>query len=121
MTLPVPAYPKPPAQVEPYFRVLGPDLTVDFLLQFGGAPIYMAENPKGRGQLERLYGSDKAAELAASCGHLFKKRVPLAKRWLARMLHWKGHTKVQIARTLRASDVSVSAWLSDRQGKSGYG
>jgi len=111
MTLPGPAFPKPTAQIEPFHRVLGPELTITFLLKFGGAPLTLADNPQGRGAVEHLVGEDKARELAKSCTHLFKKRVPLAKRWLAQAMKAQGHSNAQIARTLRATDVSVSGWL----------
>lgn len=111
MTLPGPAFPKPTAQIEPFHRVLGPELTIAFLLQFGGAPLQLADNPKGRGAVELLVGKEKARELAVSCAQLFKKRVPLAKRWLAHAMKVQGHSNAQIARTLRATDVSVSGWL----------
>ncbi len=111
MTLPGLAFPKPTAQIDPFHQVLGPELTITFLLQFGGAPLNLADNPQGRGAVELLVGPDKARELAVSCTHLFKKRVPLAKRWLAQALKAQGHSNAQIARTLRATDVSVSGWL----------
>lgn len=111
MSLPGPAFPKPTAQIEPFHRVLGPELTITFLLQFGGAPLTLSDNPQGRGAVEHLVGQEKARELAVSCAHLFKKRVPLAKRWLAQALKVQGHSNAQIARTLRSTDVSVSGWL----------
>lgn len=113
MTLPGPAFPKPTAQIEPFHRVLGPELTITFLLQFGGAPLNLADNPQGRGAVEQLVGTVRARELAATCGHLTKKRVPLAKRWLARAMKAQGHSNAHIARTLRATDVSVSGWLKE--------
>ena len=38
-------------------------------------------------------------------------RVPLARQGLARMLHWQGNSTAEAARTIRASDVSVRAWI----------
>lgn len=111
MTLPGPAFPKPTAQIEPFHQVLGPELTITFLLQFGGAPLCLPDNPQGRGAVELLVGPQKARELAVTCTHLFKKRVPLAKRWLAKAMKAQGHSNAHIARTLRATDVSVSGWL----------
>lgn len=111
MTLPARAFPKPTAQVEPFFNVLGPDLTVTFLLQFGGAPLTLSESPQGSSALQHLVGEEKAREMAVKCAHLTKKRVPLAKRWLAQALKVQGRSNAEIARTLRATDVSVSKWL----------
>ena len=107
--------PKPTAQVEPFFEVLGPELTVDFLLQFGGAELHFSTDPNGRGAVEKLIGPEKAKALAESRNRTGQKRVPLAKQWLARMLHWQGHSGADIARTLRATDVSVRGWLKDGQ------
>ena len=105
--------PKPTAQVEPYFEVLGPELTVAFLLQFGGAELHFATDPKGHGAVEKLVGTEKAKALATSRNRALQKRVPLAKRWLARMLYWQGRSAADIARTLRATDVSVRGWLKE--------
>ena len=113
MSLPARPMPKPTAQVAPFFDVLGPELTVQFLLQFGGAELHFAHDPKGRGAVERLIGTDKAKALAESRNRALQKRVPLAKRWLAQMLHWQGHSGADIARTLRATDVSVRGWLKE--------
>lgn len=113
MTLPALPMPKPTAQIEPFFEVLGPELTVHFLLQFGGAELHFAQDPKGRSAVEKLIGSEKAKALADSRNRTMQKRVPLAKRWLARMLHWQGRSAADIARTLRATDVSVRGWLKE--------
>ena len=79
-----------------------------FLRQFAGAPICLAATPKGRGAIERLAGAELARELAVSCAHLFRKRAPLAQRWLAQALKVQGHSTAQIVRTRRATGVSVS-------------
>lgn len=115
MMLPARPMPKPTPQVEPFFEVLGPDLTVAFLLQFGGAELVLSNDPKGRSAVEKLIGSEKAKALAESRNRSMQKRVPLAKQWLARMLHWQGHSGAHIARTLRATDVSVRGWLKEVQ------
>ena len=90
MSLPALPMPKPTAQVEPFYEVLGPELTVAFLLQFGGAELHLSADPKGRGAVERLVGAERARALATSSRRALQRRVPLAKRWLARMLHWQG-------------------------------
>ena len=99
--------PKPTAQVAPYFEVLGADLTVQFLLQFGGAELYLSRDPKGRSAVESLLGPDKLQALAKSNHRALQRRIPLAKRWLAQMLDWQGNSTSSIARTLRVTDVSV--------------
>lgn len=110
--------PRPTAQVVPYVAALGADTAVTFLLTYGGAELYISDDPKGRSSHETLLGYDKAKALAA-VAHQLPKRVPLAKKWLAQMLHWQGHSTGQIARTMRSSDVSVRKWLKPDEGKAG--
>jgi hypothetical protein len=102
--------PAPPAHVEPYVRVLGIESAVEFLMTFGGAELYLAAKPKGRGRLAALVGIDKAAALARAAEHL-PRRVPTAKPWIARVMHAKGLPKAEIARRLHQSDVSVRRWI----------
>lgn len=102
--------PRPTAQVAVYVDVLGVDLAMEFILQFGGAQLYLANDPKGRSDVEKLLGYDKVKELAARAS--LQRRIPLAKRWLAEMLDWKGYSKAAIARTLRVSDSTVSRYLA---------
>lgn len=104
--------PRPTAQVAPFFEVLGLDLTVEFILAFGGADLNLSEDPKGRGMVETLVGYEKAKTLGESA-HRIPRRIPLAKRWLAHVLAWKGYSAAAIARTLRVSEVSVRQWLKD--------
>lgn len=99
-----------PANVEPYVRVLGVDGAIDFLLEFGGAELYLARTPQRRSKLVALVGEDKATKLAAAAERL-PKRVPLAKRWIAEVWSGQGLSTAQIARRLRASDVAVRGWL----------
>ncbi|RJG46458.1 helix-turn-helix domain-containing protein [Mesorhizobium sp. DCY119] len=99
-----------PANVEPYVRVLGIDLTIAFLTEFGGAELYLARMPQGRSRVARLVGRDKAAALAEAAERL-PRRVPLAKRWIAEVYWSKGLSTAEIARRLRSTDVSVRGWL----------
>ncbi|MFK7753662.1 MAG: hypothetical protein AB8B51_14040 [Sedimentitalea sp.] len=69
--------PKPPADIAPYMDVLGQDLTVQFLLKFGGAELYTPSNPKGQSQIEALVGAIKTQKLAKA-DHLLPHRVSLA-------------------------------------------
>lgn len=114
-TLPARPMPKPTAQVEPYVEAMGPELAVTFLLAFGGAEMAVPDNPNGRSAHEALIGPEAAARLSALKDRL-QRRVPLAKAWLAAMLHWQGHSIAHIARTLRTSDTSVRKMLKDRHG-----
>ena len=104
------SFPPPPsAHVEPFVRVLGPDLAFDFLMRFGGAELYLSSTPKGRSEVEALIGSDKVAELAAVG---LPRRVPTAKPWLASVMKSRGLSHAEIARRLHAADVTVRGWLS---------
>ena len=104
--------PKPTAQVEPFVEALGYDEAVTFLMHFGGAELYLAKTPKGRGEAEALFGAEAVAKLAAH-GGITQRRVPLANPWLARVYAWRGHSTASIARTLRASDVTVRRWIKE--------
>ncbi len=114
MTAPAKIPPKPPAHVEPYVRVLGPELAVTFFLEFGGGQLYLAERPKGGSRVEQLLGADQVAALAAL--HL-PRRVPTAKPWIARHLKFTGLSHQEIARRLHTTDVTVRKYLADGDGK----
>lgn len=98
--------PLPPAHVAPFVRALGAPGAVEFLLEFGGAELNVAQAPTARGRLVRALGPEAAARLAAELGGV-RLRVPLAKPWLARMLRAEGLSVAEIARRLRWSDVAV--------------
>lgn len=102
--------PRATAQVEPYVEVLGAELTVLFLLQFGGAELHFSADPNTTSAVVRLLGHENTKALANSTHRALQRRVPLAKRWLAAMLAWQGHTTAGIARSLRVTDSSVRAW-----------
>lgn len=104
-------FPNPTAQVAPYVEVLGMDLAVDFLLRFGGAELALSKDPRGGGQVSQMIGQDRESALHNHPRVGPSTRIPLAKKWLAEVLRWRGHGTADIARTLRASDVSVRRWL----------
>ncbi len=106
----VTTHPRPPAQIEPYVEILGVDLTVDFLLSFGGAELYIGKNPGDKSRLVQLVGLERAKALGAITERL-QRRIPLQKPWTARYLSWKGLSVAEIARRLHTSDVSIRDWL----------
>lgn len=110
MTSPNLPFPKPTAQVEPYFNILGLDDTLRFLEAFGGTEIYIADNPQSRSSVVAVLGYDKTKALA-EVSFLLQRRVPLAKKWRALTYKAMGMTTVQIARRLCMTDVSVRNWL----------
>lgn len=103
--------PRPPAQALPYVEALGADLAVTFLLTYGGAEMTLSATPAGAAHVAMI-GPERAAALAAQADRL-PKRVPLANRWLAKMLAWQGASTAEIARRLRVSDSTVRAYLRD--------
>lgn len=105
-----PASQRPPAQVAPYVTVLGAEGTIEFLLAFGGAELYLTQTPKRRGRLVALVGHDQAVALAKASEHL-PRRIPLAKPWIAAVMRERGLSVADIARKLHASDVAVRRWL----------
>lgn len=109
--------PRPTAQIAPYFDVLGLELTIDFLLTFGGAELAIPTTPSGRSELERLVGPDKAKALGQNI-HRMQKRVPLAKRWLSEVMAWQGLSIAATARKLRISDNTVRRYLKGERSPS---
>ena len=101
--------PPPPAHVEPYVRVHGPELAFKFLMEFGGAELYLSPTPQGRSEVEALIGAEMVAQLSAL---YLPRRVPTAKPWLAAVLKTQGLSHAKIARRLHASDVAVRGWLN---------
>jgi hypothetical protein len=49
-------FPKPPAHVQRYVDALGVELTIDFLLNFGGAELFLPADPGGKSEVERVIG-----------------------------------------------------------------
>ncbi|WIY25010.1 helix-turn-helix domain-containing protein [Parasedimentitalea psychrophila] len=110
MTDPDLPHPKPTAQVEPYFEVLGLDDTLRFIEAFGGTEIYIAKNPRTRSSVAALVGYDKANALT-NISHRLQSRVPLAKKWRTCAYKAQGLATVEIARKLGVTDVAVRNWL----------
>jgi hypothetical protein len=109
--------PRPTAQIEAFVQVLGEDLAAAFLLQFGGADLYLSGNPREDGALAALVGLDNARAL----GQLLRvpRRIPLAKPWLTGYLRSRGYPLAEIARTLHVSDVTIRRWLRQADDQAG--
>jgi hypothetical protein len=101
---------KTPAQISTYVDILGVEGTLDFLLEFGGAELYIAANPKRRSRLVKSVGFENAMALAKVSNKL-QARVPTSKPWIATVLKSKGLSVAEIARKLHSSDVAVRGWL----------
>jgi hypothetical protein len=101
--------PEPEPSIAEYHRVLGPDLTSRFLMRFGGAELFLSPSPTGRSEVERMIGAEKVTALA-ELG--WPRRIPLAKRWLARYLRATTDlSKAEIARRLSTTTVTVRGYL----------
>jgi len=101
---------RPPAHIEPYVAALGEALALEFLLAFGGGPVYLAQNPQNRNQLLPVIGEAGIAALHAEFGSRID-RVPTSKVWIARVWHSQGRTVVDIARGLHTTDKTIRGYL----------
>lgn len=111
--------PEPPAQLEPYVRVLGVEDAVRFFLTFGGAEMYLAVDPR-RSKLAEVMGVDKARALADEDAQRgLPRRVPLGKPWVAQVLKSSGLPVAEIARRMHATDVTVRKWLKAQPRRTG--
>ena len=99
-----------PGAVRPYVEAIGVDASVDLLLAFGGAELYIAETPGVRSKVAALIGPEKARALGRVLGR-GSIRVPTAKRWLAGELKRRDWTVADIARRLKVADWTVRRWL----------
>lgn len=95
-----------PAHVQSYVQILGEDLAVEFLLKFGGAPLYLAKDPK-RAEYVELVGAERAALLADVLGVGTFVKPPLAKPWIIHKLAERGMTRKQISRLVHMDESSV--------------
>lgn len=102
-----------PAHIALFVEALGQDGAVRFFMAFGGAELYVARSPKGRGMVERELGLETALRLAElSDRAILPRRIPMPKPWLAQVLKSQGLPVAEISRRLHASDVAVRRWLS---------
>ncbi|MEP5730736.1 MAG: helix-turn-helix domain-containing protein [Sulfitobacter sp.] len=106
-------YPLPPPHVQRFVDVLGVEATIDFLLNFGGAELYIPTTPKGKSDVERVIGPGKL-QLLSEMSSALKNRVPLGTKWLAQCLSIQGLSTAAIARRLRVTDVTLRKYLHGR-------
>jgi hypothetical protein len=111
LNVPAIRYPKPSAHLAPYVEVLGPEIAIVFLLRFGGSRLYFPDRPGGRSNAEAVIGPENFQRLASVLGSRLTNRVPIGNRWLVAALAAQGKSIGEIARTVRATDVSVHKWL----------
>ncbi|WP_425099158.1 hypothetical protein [Tropicibacter sp. S64] len=105
------AYPRHPAHLDVYVEELGPALAVRFLTEFGGAPLYFPEDPKGKSAAEALIGADRLRALGARMPQN-RVTIPMPKAWLIRALHAEGKSAPAICRSLKTSIRNVQRTLA---------
>lgn len=107
------AYPKPPAQAQPYVDALGLEDALRFFEAFGGTEIYIGQDPKSRSSVAALVGYAKAKALSEIRDEL-QARVPLVKKWRANVYASMGLPNAHIARKLGVTDVTIRAYLAGK-------
>ncbi|MFN3575387.1 MAG: helix-turn-helix domain-containing protein [Tabrizicola sp.] len=106
--------PRPPAHLEPYVSALGVEAAIDLFLNFGGTYLYIPRQPTHRSELVRVLGMEKAQALAALAARTaLPRRLPIGKKWIARVLKAQGLSEAKIATRLHVSNVTVSSYLRD--------
>ncbi len=107
--------PRAPAHVQPYVDVLGEKEAMAFLLEFGGAEVYLPASPRSRSLIVQRLGQDRTLALAQALSRMMssgqKLRVPTAKPWLAVCMRHEGMTTADIARRLHVTDATVRGWF----------
>ncbi len=105
---------KTPKNLEPYIEALGEDLTLAFIMRFGGSPVYLPSSEATDSEIKTVLGADGIKALAKIFGPGQIGRVPIAREWTVRKLkahHW---STLAIARELRVTDETVRRILNDR-------
>lgn len=101
---------RPPAQIASFAEVLGNDLTVEFLLAFGGSAIHLSERPQDGSLLTDVLTVEQISALAKATGGGFM-RVPTSKPFICAHLRAKGMSVNAIARKLHVTTPTVRAML----------
>ncbi len=104
--------PPVPAQLDAIVEALGVDDTVEFLLAFGGAELYVSKRPRVTSPVAQKFGLQKAQALGKVADRL-PRRIPVQKLWLAQWFQSKGLSVAEIARKLHVTDVTVRKYLGD--------
>lgn len=102
-----------PANLQVFVEALGEDGAIDFLMQFGGAPLHIPKGTRGDTLVERAIGQTKTRALYAVRDRI-PKRMPSGKAWIAACLQERGLSVAEIARTLKVSDVAVRKYKAAR-------
>ncbi|QIO60672.1 transposase family protein [Rhizobium leguminosarum] len=103
-----------PENLKPYVEAIGEELTLKFIMRFGGSPVYLSVDPKDDSDVVEVLGTDGMKALAKSFGRGQIGRVPIAREWTVRKLKAQGLSVLAIARELRVADETVRRILNDR-------
>lgn len=91
-------------------------ITIELLLNFDGSEMYLSNDPKDKGMVEKVSGYEKIKRLAPASEDL-NFRVPLASASLARCLYAQGLLVAAIARRLRRIDGTIRRYLAGQNDK----
>ncbi|MEM9968473.1 MAG: helix-turn-helix domain-containing protein [Pseudomonadota bacterium] len=102
--------PHVPMQIAPLHEAIGFDDTVEFLLEFGGARLYIPKKPTSKNEIARHFGLEKAHAIAKVADRL-PTSIPTAKPFIAAALAYKGYPISRIARKLHMSENTIARYL----------
>lgn len=92
-------------------ELLGEDMALRLIELHGGTQLYIAVGPNV-GKLRLAHELSPAAEIAMARGYgAGNLKIPLAKRWRARIYRSRGLTHREIARRLGCTERAVVAYL----------
>lgn len=100
-----------PANLRPFVETLGEEDACKLFLECGGSEIYLTDRESSTSSAARIVGPKKAVALAKAI-YSGTIKVPLARKWVAAYLHQEKDWPIgKIARTIRADQSTVRAWL----------
>lgn len=95
-----------PAHVDVFVSVLGIENAIEFLLEFGGADLYISQGNRNGSRLVKAIGPQKTYELWLQRDRI-PRRIPVARVWIAQTWISRGMSVAEVARRLRVSDVTI--------------
>lgn len=103
-----------PAHLSVFVEVLGLEGAIEFLLEFGGARIYIAQRKTGNSLLKKSLGADKTHALWLQRDRI-PARIPVGRVWIAQVWLARGMTVAEVARKLHVTDVTVRKYKAQMQ------
>jgi hypothetical protein len=100
------------AQIEPFVREVGVETFAEFMMEFGGARVYLSSRPKNS-KVTKRFGYEVAIGLwrAMKSNHGSFIPIPMDRVFLCRYLRSTGLKINQISSRLRTSEVTVRRCL----------